>query len=232
MRARDFRAKAKAALRGHWAIALLTTLVASVLGVFGTYGVSGTSVTEKLSNTDISLIRDFLDTPVGKTALAVLGATLTVGTVYSLARFLLGGALELGYRRFTTQLVDGNKADFSDLFSRFNLFAKGLLMQLLIDLFTTLWLLLFIIPGIIKAYSYAMTSYILLENPDMPVMEAIRASQRMMRGNKWRLFCLRLSFIGWELLCAFSFGIGYLWLNPYKQVAEAAFYREISKTNG
>jgi len=51
-----------------------------------------------------------------------------------------------------------------------------------------------------------------------------------MKGNKWRLFCLRLSFIGWDLLCAlFTLGIGFLWLNPYKQVAEAAFYREICR---
>ena len=55
-------------------------------------------------------------------------------------------------------------------------------------------------------------------------------SKQMMDGNKWRLFCLRLSFIGWDILCGFTLGIGYLWLNPYKQAAEAAFYREISGT--
>ncbi|MBR3600970.1 MAG: DUF975 family protein [Lachnospiraceae bacterium] len=87
-----------------------------------------------------------------------------------------------------------------------------------------------IIPGIIASLSYVMTNYILAENPEMSASETINLSKQMIGGNKWRLFCLRLSFIGWDILCGFMLGIGYLWLNPYKQAAEAAFYREISGT--
>ena len=75
-----------------------------------------------------------------------------------------------------------------------------------------------------------MTNYILAENPEMSASEAINLSKQMMDGNKWRLFCLRLSFIGWDILCGLTLGIGYLWLNPYKQTAEAVFYREVSGT--
>ena len=80
-------------------------------------------------------------------------------------------------------------------------------------------------------YSYAMTSYILAENPELTASEAIERSKQMMSGNRWRLFCVQISFIGWEILNALlTFGIGGLWITPYKQAATAAFYREVSGT--
>ena len=75
-----------------------------------------------------------------------------------------------------------------------------------------------------------MTPYILADNPDLSPSEALKMSKEMMRGNKWRLFCLGFSFIGWQLLCGLTLGIGYLWLNPYMAAAHADFYREISGT--
>ena len=92
-------------------------------------------------------------------------------------------------------------------------------LNILIAIFTFLWSLLFIIPGIVKAYSYAMTPYIVHDNPEMPVRECIRQSQRMMKGYKMKLFLLDLSFIGWILLGIFSFGIGLLWVLPYMETA-------------
>ena len=65
---------------------------------------------------------------------------------------------------------------------------------------------------------------------ELTAREAIETSKEMMYGNRWRLFCLHISFIGWAILCAFTLGIGSLWLNPYSNVAEAAFYRDISGT--
>lgn len=76
-----------------------------------------------------------------------------------------------------------------------------------------------------------MTDYILAENPSLSASEAINQSKSMMSGNKWRLFCLEFSFIGWGFLAALTFGIGNLWLTPYRHAAEAAFYREISGTS-
>ena len=94
-------------------------------------------------------------------------------------------------------------------------------------LFTFLWTLLFIIPGIIKAFSYAMSPYILEENPELSANEAIDRSRAMMKGHKFDLFWLYLSFIGWGFLCIFTLGIGLLWLMPYMQTAEAAFYEDV-----
>jgi len=97
-------------------------------------------------------------------------------------------------------------------------------------IYVLLWSLLFVIPGIIASFSYAMTDYILAENPEMSASEAISRSKEMMEGNRFRLFCLEFSFIGWSILCAFTLGIGNLWLTPYRQAATAAFYREVSGT--
>ena len=102
--------------------------------------------------------------------------------------------------------------------------------RLLRALYTFLWSLLFIIPGIVAGFSYAMTDYILAENPELTADEAITQSKTMMYGNRFRLFCLQFSFIGWDILATLAFGIGHLWLTPYKQAAYAAFYREVSGT--
>ena len=80
----------------------------------------------------------------------------------------------------------------------------------------------------VAQYRYAMSDYIMAENPDMLPSDALAESARMMRGNKWRLFCLELSFIGWALLCLLTCGIGFLWLSPYMYQAEAALYHEVS----
>ena len=90
-----------------------------------------------------------------------------------------------------------------------------------------LWSLLFIVPGIIKAYSYAMVPYILEDRPELSAEETILLSMKMMEGHRWQLFCLHLSFIGWAFLCIFTFGIGYLFLKPYVLTAQADFYEDL-----
>ena len=87
--------------------------------------------------------------------------------------------------------------------------------------------LLFIIPGIIKAFSYAMTPYILEENPELSANDAIDHSRAMMKGHKFDLFWLYLSFIGWFILCILTLGIGFLWLTPYMETSVAAFYEDV-----
>ena len=81
---------------------------------------------------------------------------------------------------------------------------------------------------IIVTYRFSMTFYILADNPEMDVMDTLRESTRMMAGNKWRLFCLQMSFIGWSMLCALTAGLGMVVLNPYVGQAEAIFYHHVS----
>jgi uncharacterized membrane protein len=90
-----------------------------------------------------------------------------------------------------------------------------------------LWTLLFFIPGFIKTFSYAMTPYILDENPELGPSEAIHRSRLMMKGHKFDLFWLWLSFIGWGILNIFTCGIGSFWLMPYMYTSTAAFYQEV-----
>ena len=114
------------------------------------------------------------------------------------------------------------------LFACFQQFWRFFSATLLMGLFTALWTMLFVIPGIIALYSYSQTIFIMLDNPDMSAMEAIAASKQMMRGHKMELFVLELSFFGWALLNAFTFGLLGIWLEPYMLVTMANFYNAVS----
>lgn len=226
--AEDFRGIARKALTNKWGVAIGTGFVAGLLG--GTNSSYRMPDFQWRENSPVNL--DFLYTGVGKILLFFLLGFASIALFYALFVFLVGGAVRLGYVRFNRNLIDGNNPQFSDIFSRFTYFWQGFLMQLLMGIFIFLWSLLLIIPGIIAAYSYAMTPYILEENPSMSVMEAIRRSKEMMDGNKWRLFCLQISFIGWALLSILTCGVGFLFLTPYMSAAECAFFYEISGKNG
>jgi uncharacterized membrane protein len=99
--------------------------------------------------------------------------------------------------------------------------------SILIWIFTFLWFLLLIIPGIIKGIAYSQTYFILKDNPNLSPLEAITESRIRMNGLKWKFFLLYLSFIGWAILCIFTLGIGLLWLIPYITTSLAAFYQEL-----
>ena len=141
---------------------------------------------------------------------------------------MLGSIIRVGYARFNLDLVDGGNPSFETLFGYFSYWKTTAVARLLQSLYVLLWSLLFIIPGIMASYSYAMTEFILAEHPELTAGEAIAQSKVMMAGNRWRLFCLHFSFIGWDILCTLTMGIGHLWLRPYRQAADAVFYREIT----
>jgi len=105
---------------------------------------------------------------------------------------------------------------------------KGtVLLGILYNIFLVLWTLLFIIPGIVESYSYAMAFYIKADHPEYSAEQAITESRILMQGNKLKLFMLDLSFIGWILLGSLCFGIGVLWVVPYMESAHAEFYRDL-----
>ena len=236
--AADFRRIARNALSGRWTIAVVAGLIASVLGVVGS---NGPKLNLELNDGDfnaslqmfgqdvISSIRGFgiLNIVAG---VAIYLAIIAV--IVGIALFILGSIVEVGYMKFNLDLVDRQKeAEIGTMFGYFQFWKTTACASLLQSVYVLLWSLLFIIPGIIAGYSYAMTSYILAENPDLTASEAIERSKQMMSGNRWRLFCVQISFIGWDILSALlTFGIGSLWITPYKQAATAAFYREVSGT--
>ena len=115
------------------------------------------------------------------------------------------------------------------MFSCFNTkeYGRAIEMPLLVSVYTFLWMLLFIIPGIVKAYSYAMAIYISKDKPELSAEECIQESRRMMSGHKGELFLLDLSYIGWGILCILTCGILSLWVAPKMQTAHVLFYEDL-----
>ena len=122
---------------------------------------------------------------------------------------------------------DNDPFNLSHLIEGYRDFSRIFLTLLLQTIYTYLWSLLLVIPGIIKSYSYAMTPYILRDHPELKNNAAIEMSMDMMNGHKVDLFWLHLTFIGWWILCIFTLGIGYFWLAPYMSSANANFYEEV-----
>ena len=187
MKARDFRAKAWAACKGNWGVAILSLIIVSIIT-----GICG-----------------------------------VIPAVGSLITLVITGPLMLGLAVVFSKLIQGEKAEIANLFDGFKNFVNSFLLYILNSLFTVLWSLLFVIPGIVMSYAYSMSFYILKDNPELSANEARKQSIEMMRGNKWRLFCLDFSFIGWALLSCLTFGILMLWVAPVQEASHAAFYESL-----
>ena len=236
--AADFRKIARETLTGKWKIVILVCLVALLLGGTST---DGLSLELEVEDNWVEAVVEFAGITVGSFGggkSSVIGSFLldyakTIGIVsiiFSTFSFIFGCVVEIGYRRFHLNLIDNREASLRDLFQYFYRWRTVLIANLLQLIYITIGIFLFVVPGILAIYNYSMTSYILAENPELTASEALRKSKEMMKGNRWRFFCLEISFIGWDILCAFTLGIGQLWLLPYKETAGAAFYREISET--
>ena len=149
--------------------------------------------------------------------------------IESIVELILSGLFTFGYLSFFLKISRNEDVEINELWNKTSMFMTFIAAAILISLFTTLWTLLLIIPGIIAAYSYQMTLYILLDNPNMNVMDAIKESKRMMKGHKMDYFILQLSFIGWIILGIFTLGILYLWLVPYMNVTMCNFYNNLKE---
>lgn len=156
----------------------------------------------------------------------------TLTSVIAFAALLVMPVITYGYTLVVLQLVHGKHAKFETLFDGFsNRYGTILLAYIVMVVRTLLWSLLFIIPGIIAAYSYSQTFFILADNKDINALDAIEESKKMMRGNKWRFFLLSMSFIGWVLLAICTLFIGFIWLEPYIMITYAKFYESIKHSH-
>lgn len=217
MTSSELRRIARENLSGNWGISVGVALVAAILG--GLIA-DGGNITFQFDEDTVRNLPPFL--------WSVLLPFASLAGLLGIVNFIIGGVVELGYTKFLLKQHDKKELQFSDLFSQFDRFGTGFAQRFLRTLYIVLWTMLFIIPGIVKGLSYAMTPFILEDHPEMTASEAIKASQVMMDGHKMDLFILGLTFIGWELLACLTMGIGFLFLNPYMNAAYAAFYRSIS----
>lgn len=204
----ELRAQARERLEGQWGTFVLMTflmlVIQTILQIPGYIG----SLLEILSPENVL-------------------ASLSFSNISNILSLL---ALPLSWG-LTVSLLRNHREESVDLENLFDGFRGGRYTRVfcalfLVNLFTFLWALLLIIPGIMKAFSYALTPYILLDEPELTARQAITRSCEIMEGRRWKLFCLYLSFIGWGILCLLTFGIGFLWLAPYMNASIAAFYED------
>jgi uncharacterized membrane protein len=164
----------------------------------------------------------------GTVIVLILSALIKVIPIVGwIGSLIIGGPLGLGTAAFFLSLSRRRDAQLFQLFEGFQDFTRALVTYLLMILFILLWTFLFIIPGIVAAFSYSQTFFILAENPQMESMDVLRKSKTLMKGNRWKLFCLLWRFFGWVLLGILSLGIGFLWIIPYLITTSARFYDDL-----
>ena len=197
----EIRKRARNALEGNWGIAVIATLIVYAVA----YG--------------LQMVASGMCTNVYGTS----GSSLLLG--------LLTLPLVWGFYLFFLALVKGgdDSGSLGILLEGYtkNRFLTVFMTMFLVNLYEFLWFLLLIIPGIMKSLSYAMTPFILKDNPDISAVDAIHRSRVMMDGHKMKLFIMYLSFIGWGLLCLLTLGLGFLLLIPYIKTSEATFYQDL-----
>ncbi len=162
---------------------------------------------------------------------AVSGAA---GTVFvGIGAAVVSGILMYGLCYIFLKLnKDGEPIRLEHLFKGFqDDFVQVLLISLLSQLFILLWTLLFIIPGIVKSYAYSMVHYIKIDHPEYDWKQCLEQSQKMMKGNKAKLFFMDLSFLGWIIVGILCLGIGVLWVIPYMECSRAVFYENIKDSD-
>ena len=215
---KDYRAQAREALKGKWVQAAIAGLIASILGgsiFYQGYTSSGASTATEAEAEAAAVTLGII--LIGIAIFAIVGA------VY----ILIGSIVGLGYAKFNLALFENDTADFKTIFSERSRYKDCFKLYVIQYLYIAIGMLLLVVPGVIAYYANIMAPYIMVDNPQMSAMEAIKASQSMMKGNKWRLFCLSWSFIGWDILAILTMGIGHLALCPYVEAACAAFYRDL-----
>lgn len=174
--------------------------------------------------------------------LAYLGVSFAVGLVGGLLSLifpLLGTVamyvalppLMIGFYMVFLNGTYGDQPKASTLFEGYKkeYFGKSIILYFLVVIFTCLWSLLLVIPGIIMAFAYSMSWFVLAENPNMTAREAIRESKEIMNGHKMDFFVLSLSFIPWILLVYVTLGIASIYVMPYMQLTITNFYHNIKR---
>lgn len=162
----------------------------------------------------------------------IVGAIAAVAgsVIPGLGALIITGPLTAGLSIFYLSLIRSQEDPKIELlFDGFKNFGDNFLLGLMVAIFTFLWSLLFIIPGIVKSYSYSMAFFVKKDHPEMDWKACMDESQRLMDGNKGRLFLLDLSYIGWLIVGSLCCGIGVLWVSPYMNAAHVVFYEEIKQ---
>ena len=207
----DLKSRAKEQLRGKWLQAGIVCFIAWVVTMSFTDGSAVHSFQNVWQNGELVTVR----------------TTNSSNGLGSLVSFVLSGPITLGVTCYFLKLIRNEKPFIENMFSGFKFFIQSFVLNFLISIFTILWTLLFIVPGIIAILRYSMSYYIMMDNTDISAFEALERSKLMMVGFKFKLFSLWCSYIGWFILGILTLGIGFLWIVPYYQTAKANFYQDL-----
>lgn len=218
--ASDIRASARNSLSGNYLYAFLVSLLANWIMTAGPSTLAGSSIGKAVTE---------IVTHGGGFAFSVNASAFSILT--TIAGMILTGSLTVGLASYYIKLCDRANPGVDDVIAPFKTFGNVFSAYLLTMIFVFLKTLLFIIPGIAQALSYALTPYILAEHPEIKARDAMKMSADMMKGNRCRLLRLYLSFTGWFILAVLTCGIGFAFLTPYTSAATAEFFNEISGKN-
>ncbi|MDZ8117132.1 DUF975 family protein [Pontiella agarivorans] len=209
----DLTAEARESLRGNWGMAVLGYVLYTALSFAISFFVIAATI--------------FVGAVAGLGGGDAEAAGTMISGVAQLFQLFVMPPVMVGFFAYYLGLAQEDEARLELLFAGFKRFWKSLGVYFFYMLFIYLWMLLLIIPGIIKCFSYSQAFFIIADDEGCGPLEAISRSKEMMAGNKWKFFCLNLRFIGWSLLALLTLGIGYLWLVPYMQTSLAKFYEDV-----
>ncbi len=188
------------------------------------------SITEYPGTNDVEGIVEAFFASIPGYIWTIVGVVVLIGAIIGIAMsILVSNVITVGCNRYFIENRD-HKTGIGQVFYAFKngRYGTTVLIMFMKNLYIFLWSLLFVIPGIVKSYSYALVPYILAENTDLDRERVLKMSRDMMRGHKWEFFVLQLSFIGWNLLSALTAGIlSIFYVNPYMQATFAEFYSAV-----
>ena len=213
-----FRRIAREALQGRWSKAIVAGIIAVWLGAYAATIPALCEYVVVISA--LMLILEFIPGYY----YVLLFAVIAIAIYY----FFVGGVVRLGHISYNLALLDRRRLRYSILTSHLDLWWKMVCARMAVLFLTVMGTLFFVVPGVFIHYSCALTPYILEQKPDYTISQAIMASFRIMAGHRWQLFALRFSFLGWNILSMLTLGIGFVFVIPYKSLAETVFYNEIS----
>ena len=224
LKSKELRVKAWESLKGKYWMAFAVILVT---GLIGSIGNSFVSFAQNLGEVLGLVNPDELDSTMAIGALVLNGVVMFSAIIGSLFGIFVANAITVGVSNYFIKNTYSNPS-FKDAFSGFKVkYGRNIGTLFIAGIKVVLWSILFIIPGIIKTYEYAIIPYILADDAEISSKDVFKKAKQMMKGNKWRLFKLEFSFIGWFVLCVLTLGIGTLFLIPYVNAANAEFYAEL-----
>lgn len=223
---KELKSRAKSSLKGNYlsafAACLISFCVAGISSAIGAYA-TGAHEIINFANSGAIVMDDYL--AMGAVLISAIGVTASV--IQIVYQVLIEGPLSVGFRKFFLENREGNTSVANVFYGFKHAYGNNMTIMFKALVKNILWLFVFVIPGIVKAFEYSIIPYILAENPEMSSKEVFAEAKRLMKGNKMRVLMLDLSFIGWLLVSILTVGIGAFIIAPYYHATRAEFYKEI-----